>query len=295
MNTAYQIWSFYGEFAVLGVWGVIMALARRILFGGVCRDAALGSGGKGRMQKAMTLKFEKSCELRVGIYDRDSFVRKYLCQERKLGIPLSRWRRLPERWAQLILCAGVGESAGLLLAGYGSPAAAGRLLASAAAASAVWASALLMESESLWEKAHILLLDYVSNTLYPRQIHVYEGFEAPGAAPAGQAGAQTGTGEADRAGTQAGNAGGQGSGRAAVSAGQAAAMRDLQSGAAASAQAAQTSATGAPYAHGCASAALHVAAGPASLAAPEKVRIALEKDEEKIFQEVLSDFLGTSP
>ena len=35
----------------------------------------------------------------------------------------------------------------------------------------------LLEVDSLWEQIHILLLDYVSNTLYPRQIHVYEAFE----------------------------------------------------------------------------------------------------------------------
>ena len=67
----YQVWSlYYGEFLVLGVWGIVLALARRILFGELCKDAALGSGGKGRMLKAMTLKFEKSYELNVGIYDR---------------------------------------------------------------------------------------------------------------------------------------------------------------------------------------------------------------------------------
>ena len=43
-------------------------------------------------------------------------------------------------------------------------------------AAVVFGLALLLEVDSLWEQIHILLLDYVSNTLYPRQIHVYEGF-----------------------------------------------------------------------------------------------------------------------
>ena len=43
-------------------------------------------------------------------------------------------------------------------------------------AAVVLGLALLLEVDSLWEQIHILLLDYVSNTLYPRQIHVYEAF-----------------------------------------------------------------------------------------------------------------------
>ena len=43
-------------------------------------------------------------------------------------------------------------------------------------AAAVLGLSLLLEVDSLWEQIHILLLDYVSNTLYPRQIHVYEAF-----------------------------------------------------------------------------------------------------------------------
>ena len=77
----YQIWSlYYGEFLVLGIWGLVLTLVRRILFGRLCRDAALGSGAKGKMLKAMTLKFEKSCEVNVG-EDRES------CKE-------NIWRRL---------------------------------------------------------------------------------------------------------------------------------------------------------------------------------------------------------
>ena len=34
----YQVWSlYYGEFLVLGVWGIVLALARRILFRELCR------------------------------------------------------------------------------------------------------------------------------------------------------------------------------------------------------------------------------------------------------------------
>ena len=31
----------------------------------------------------------------------------------------------------------------------------------------------------LWEQAEVFLNDYVANTLYPRQMHVYETFEEP--------------------------------------------------------------------------------------------------------------------
>lgn len=38
----YQVWSlYYGEFLVLGIWGVMLALVRKVLFGRLCRDAAL--------------------------------------------------------------------------------------------------------------------------------------------------------------------------------------------------------------------------------------------------------------
>ena len=85
----YQVWSlYYGEFLVLGIWGVMLALVRKVLFGRLCRDAALGNGGKGKMLRAMTLKFEKSYEVKVGIHDIPVFVKKYLCQEKKFGIRL---------------------------------------------------------------------------------------------------------------------------------------------------------------------------------------------------------------
>ena len=37
-------------------------------------------------------------------------------------------------------------------------------------------ASLWFETDSLWERTRVCLLDYVSNTLYPRQHHVYEGF-----------------------------------------------------------------------------------------------------------------------
>ncbi len=38
---------------------------------------------------------------------------------------------------------------------------------------------LWFETDSLWEQAEVFLNDYVANTLYPRQVHVYETFEEP--------------------------------------------------------------------------------------------------------------------
>ena len=52
-----------------------------------------------------------------------------------------------------------------------------RFLSAVTAAVLVALAILFLESDSLWEQTQVLLLDYVSNTLYPRQIHVYEGFE----------------------------------------------------------------------------------------------------------------------
>lgn len=176
----YQVWSvYYGEFVALGIWGMVLALARRILFGNLCREAALENGGKGRMLRAMTLKFEKSYEVKVGICDREVFVRKYLCQEKRLGIPLERWRRLPERWTGILLCTGALEFAALYYAGFGMRFCLERVLASVAAASAAGFLILWLEADSLWEQTRVSLLDYVSNTLYPRQTHVYEAFEQP--------------------------------------------------------------------------------------------------------------------
>lgn len=227
----YQAWSvYYGEFLVSGIWGMMLALARRILFGGLCREAALENGGKGRMLRAMTLKFEKSYEVKVGICDREVFVRKYLCQEKRFGIPLERWRRLPERWTGILLCAGLLEAAALHYAGWGDRFCLDRFLASAAAAAAVRLLALWLESDSLWIQAQVYLLDYVSNTLYPRQTHVYEGFEEPQKAAEGE----------------------------------------------------KIPAAGSPE--------------TGESACPESAgkRFVLEKEEEQLFQEVLSDFLGSS-
>lgn len=175
-HSVYQAWIYYGEFLVLGAWGILLALVRRILFGGLCRDAALGSSGKGKMLKAMTLKFEKSYEVKVGIFDMSVFVQKYLCQERKLGIRLGRWRRLPERWTGLILGVGFVEAMVLRYLKYDSNFVLNRFLASVTMAVLVWMVVLIFETDSLWEQTGVLLLDYVSNTLYPRQVHVYEGF-----------------------------------------------------------------------------------------------------------------------
>lgn len=173
----YQLWLYYGEFLALGVWGVMLALVRRILFGRLCRDTALGDAGKGKMLKSMTLKFEKSFEVKVGICDIPVFVQKYLCQEKKLGIRLIRWRRLPERWTGLTLLAGFVEAMVLLYFGYDESLCLNRFLAAATAAAMVKAAILWFESDSLWEQARVNLLDHVSNTLYPRQLHEYEGFE----------------------------------------------------------------------------------------------------------------------
>lgn len=174
----YQVWySYYGEFLALGIWGILLALVRRVLFGKLCKEAALGNGGKGKMLKAMTLKFEKSYELNVGVYDRAAFVGKYLCQEKKFGIPLGQWRRLPERWTVLTLCIGFVETAVLWELGYDRSFYQNRLLAAFTAAAVICIAFLWLESDSLWEQARVYLLDYVANTLYPRQIHVYEGFQ----------------------------------------------------------------------------------------------------------------------
>ena len=49
-----------GEFILLGIWGILLAVCRRRVFQSVCREAALEGGEKGRMLRAMTLKFQKS-------------------------------------------------------------------------------------------------------------------------------------------------------------------------------------------------------------------------------------------
>ena len=47
-------WSYYGEFAVLGIWGIILVLARRMIFGKLSKNALLDGGEKSRMIRAMT-------------------------------------------------------------------------------------------------------------------------------------------------------------------------------------------------------------------------------------------------
>ena len=42
-------WSYYGEFAVLGIWGIILVLARRMIFGKLSKNALLDGGEKSRM------------------------------------------------------------------------------------------------------------------------------------------------------------------------------------------------------------------------------------------------------
>ena len=44
----YQVWySYYGEFLALGIWGILLALVRRVLFGKLCKEAA-GKWRKGK-------------------------------------------------------------------------------------------------------------------------------------------------------------------------------------------------------------------------------------------------------
>jgi len=173
----YQAWLHYGEFLVLGIWGILLTLVRRVLIGKICKDAALVGGEKGKMLKQMTLKFEKSYEVNVGIHDMSVFVKKYLCQEKKLGIYLERWRTLPERWTSLIVAIGFVETMVLKYLNYGTVFCLNRFLAALTAAVLVKIAVLWFETDSLWTQAQVSLLDYVANTLYPRKIHVYEGFE----------------------------------------------------------------------------------------------------------------------
>lgn len=240
----YDAWLYYGEYLVLGIWGILQALVRRILFGRLCRDAALGSGGKGKMLRAMTLKFEKSYEVKVGIHDMRAFVQKYLCQEKKLGIPLGRWRRLPERWTGLILGVGFIQAMILKYLGYGTTLCLDEFLAAATAAALVRMAILWFETDSLWEQMQVYLIDYVANTLYPRQVHIYEGFEEEASGAAQEADAQK---QVDPE---------------AVS--ETAAMAE--------------------------------ASGEAKKPTASKKRkgVLLKKEEEQLFEEVLSDFLGSS-
>lgn len=173
----YQVWLYYGEFLLLGSWGLLLTLARRILFGKLCKDAVLGSGANAKLLKQMTLKFEKSYEVKVGIFDREAFVKKYLYQEKRFGISLGRWRYLPERFVLWTLGAGFLEAVGLHYLKYETSFCIDRFLAALMAAVFVHMALLWFEADSLWKQAQVCLLDYVSNTLYPRQVHVYESFE----------------------------------------------------------------------------------------------------------------------
>ena len=140
---------------LLGIWGILLAVCRRRVFQSVCREAALEGGEKGRMLRAMTLKFQKSYEVHVEISDRDTFVRKYICQEKRMRVPLPRWRYLPERWAGIILCVGAVEVALLDWLGYGQGLTWQRGTMALGSAAVVLGLALLLEVDSLWEQIQI--------------------------------------------------------------------------------------------------------------------------------------------
>lgn len=127
----------------------------------------------------MTLKFEKSHEVHVEIMDIPMFVQKYLSQERRMGVRLFRWRRLPERWTGLIAGVGFLEAAVFHYLGYGTAFCMDRFLMGLAAAVMVRMGILWFETDSLWEQAVICFQDYIANTLKPRQHHIYEAFEQP--------------------------------------------------------------------------------------------------------------------
>lgn len=173
----YQAWLYYGEFLVLGSFGLLLTLVRRILFGKLCKNAVLGNAAQTKMLKQMTLKFEKSYEVKVGIFDREAFVDKYLYQEKRFGISLARWRHLPERFVFFIIGIGFLEAMILHYLKYENSFCIDRFLAAVMSAVLVHMAVLWFESDSFWKQAKVCLLDYVSNTLYPRQIHVYESFE----------------------------------------------------------------------------------------------------------------------
>ncbi|MCC8161644.1 MAG: hypothetical protein LIO86_00395 [Lachnospiraceae bacterium] len=175
----YQLWHYYGEFAALGTWGILLALMRRVLFGRLCRDVAVEGSGGSPMRRAMALKYEKSAELGMEIRDISAFVRRYLGQERRFRIRLPRWRTLPERWGSLTLGAGFLEAVTLHYLGYGRIFCIDRFLAAAAAFALIRMACLWFESGSLWEQAEICLVDYLANTLAPHRQHVREDFEEP--------------------------------------------------------------------------------------------------------------------
>ena len=80
----YEMLRNYGEFVLLGGWGILLVLMRRIVFGKLCKESVTEGNGTSRMRKAMTLKFEKSHEVHVEIMDIPIFVQKYFSQERRL-------------------------------------------------------------------------------------------------------------------------------------------------------------------------------------------------------------------
>lgn len=151
-----------GEFILLGIWGILLAVCRRRVFRSVCREAALEGGEKGRMLRAMTLKFQKSYEVHVEISDRDTFVRKYICQEKRMRVSLPRWRYLPERLAGIILCVGAVEVALLDWLGYGQDLRGSRGTMALGSAAAVLGLSFLLEVDSLWEQT-----TFCCWTMYP--------------------------------------------------------------------------------------------------------------------------------
>ena len=215
----------YGEFVLLGGWGILLVLMRRIVFGKLCKESVTEGNGTSRMRKAMTLKFEKSHEVHVEIMDIPIFVQKYFSQERRLGVRLFRWKRLPERWTDLIAGVGFLEGAVFHYLGYGTTFCVDRFLMGISAAVVVRMAILWFETDSLWEQAVIGFQDYIANSLQPRQHHVYETFEEPAA--------ETQKAEEKTAEASAGKSG-------------------------------------------------------------QKKEPALNQEEEKLFQEMLTDFLGTS-
>ena len=80
---------------------------------------------------------------------------------------------------ELIVSIGVMEAVTFYFLRYPDAVCVDRLLASVGAAVIVRMAILWFESDSLWEQAEVFLNDYVANTLYPRQMHVYETFEEP--------------------------------------------------------------------------------------------------------------------
>lgn len=268
----YDMWRNYAEFWFLGVWGFVLALTRRCIFGKLCREAALGGGSKGKMLRQMTLKFEKSYEVHVEIHDISAFVRKYLYQEKRFGVFLGRWTRLPERWGRLTLYTGTAEGLILYFQGNDPLFCLDRALTAALAALAVQTAVLVFESDSLWARAENSLRDYVANTLYPRQHHEYEGFEAEAAA------------------------GNEEPGQAAVPDASGHKIVPVKAGRnAAPGEAGESDAPGMAGQKAVPASDLSTAPGARNQVQKDGEKgVVLEKEEEQLFREVLSDFLGSS-